>query len=81
MDLVRFRIYLYHIVALNLRPIVVRQGAEVMMQVVFLEVALSYLAVVESQPSFTHADNIKRRAELLKWDILQLLLMNRVFML
>ena len=60
------RIYLYHIVALNLRPIVVRQGAEVMMQVVFLEVALSYLAVVESQPSFTHADNIKSWAELLK---------------
>ena len=60
------RIYLYHIVALNLRPVVVRQGAEVMMQVVFLEVALSYLAVVESQPSFTHADNIKSWAELLK---------------
>lgn len=60
------RIYLYHIVALNLRPVVVRQGSEVMMQVVFLEVALSYLAVVESQPSFTHADNIKSWAELLK---------------
>ena len=61
-----FRIYLYHIVALNLRPVVVRQGAEVMMQVVFLEVALSYLAVVESQPSFTHADNIHSWADLLK---------------
>ena len=60
------RIYLYHIVALNLRPVVVRQGAEVMMQVVFLEVALSYLAVVESQPSFTHADNIHSWADLLK---------------
>ena len=59
------RIYLYHIVALNLRPVVVRQGAEVMMQVVFLEVALSYLAVVESQPSFTHLDNLHSWAALL----------------
>ncbi|MEC7987994.1 MAG: hypothetical protein VX278_22695 [Myxococcota bacterium] len=61
-----FRIYLYHIVALNLRPVVVRQGAEVMMQVVFLEVALSYLAVVESQPSFTHLDNLHSWADLLR---------------
>jgi ABC-type dipeptide/oligopeptide/nickel transport system permease subunit len=61
-----FRIYLYHIVALNLRPVVVRQGAEVMMQVVFLEVALSYLAVLEAQSSFTHADSIHSWADLLK---------------
>ena len=61
-----FRIYIYHIVALNLRPVVVRQGSEVMMQVVFLEVALSYLAVMESKPSFTHADNLHSWADLLK---------------
>ena len=60
------RIYLYHIVALNLRPVVVRQGAEVMMQVVFLEIALSYLAVMEEKPSFTHADNLHSWADLLK---------------
>jgi ABC-type dipeptide/oligopeptide/nickel transport system permease subunit len=50
----RPRIYLYHIVALNLRPVVVRQGAETLMQVVFLEVALSFLALAAGEPSFTH---------------------------
>ncbi|RME27744.1 MAG: hypothetical protein D6798_03875 [Deltaproteobacteria bacterium] len=59
------RIYGWHVVALNLRPVVVRQGAEVMMQVVFLEIALSYLAVVEDQPSFTHADSLVSWADLL----------------
>jgi dipeptide transport system permease protein len=59
------RIYLYHIVALNLRPVVVRQGAEVMMQVVFLEIAFSYLARVESYPSFTHPDSVSSWADLL----------------
>ena len=47
-----FRIYFYHIVWLNLRPVLVRQGSEVMMQVVFLEVSLSYLAMIQEQPSF-----------------------------
>jgi ABC-type dipeptide/oligopeptide/nickel transport system permease subunit len=50
----RPRIYLYHVVALNLRPVVVRQGAETLMQVVFLEVALSFLALAAGEPSFTH---------------------------
>ncbi len=50
------RIYLYHVVWLNLRPVIVRQGAEVTMQVVFLEIALSYLAVSQNEPSFTHSD-------------------------
>lgn len=59
------RIFGWHVVALNLRPVVVRQGAEVMMQVVFLEIALSYLAVVEDQPSFTHADSLVSWADLL----------------
>lgn len=59
------RIYLFHIVALNLRPVLVRQGAEVMMQVVFLEIALSYLAVAEDQPSFTHSDSMRSWADLL----------------
>jgi peptide/nickel transport system permease protein len=60
------RIYLYHIVALNLRPVVVRQGAETMMQVVFLEIALSYLALAQSEPSFTHPDSMMSWADLLK---------------
>ncbi|MCB9778401.1 MAG: hypothetical protein H6742_07555 [Alphaproteobacteria bacterium] len=59
------RIFGWHVVALNLRPVVVRQGAEVMMQVVFLEIALSYLAVAEDQPSFTHADSLVSWADLL----------------
>lgn len=60
------RIFGWHVVALNLRPVVVRQGAEVMMQVVFLEIALSYLAVAEDQPSFTHADSMVSWADLLE---------------
>ncbi len=59
------RIFGYHVVLLNLRPVVVRQGAEVMMQVVFLEIALSYLALAEDQPSFTHPDSLKSWADLL----------------
>jgi len=50
------RIYLYHVVWLNLRAVIARQGAEVVMQVVFLEIALSYLAVSRNEPSFTHSD-------------------------
>lgn len=60
------RIYLYHIVALNLRPVVVRQGAETMMHVVFLELALSYLALAQREPSFTHSDGVVSWANLLK---------------
>lgn len=61
-----WRIYMHHIVLLNLRPVLVRQGAEAMMTVAFLEVALSYLAVVENQSSFTHSDNLRSWADLLK---------------
>jgi ABC-type dipeptide/oligopeptide/nickel transport system permease subunit len=50
------RIYLYHVVWLNLRAVISRQAAEVAMQVVFLEIALSYLAVSRYEPSFTHSD-------------------------
>jgi ABC-type dipeptide/oligopeptide/nickel transport system permease subunit len=60
------RIYLHHIVALNLRPVVVRQAAEVMMQVVFLEIGLSYIAEDENQADFTHPANLKSWANLLK---------------
>lgn len=60
-----FRIYAIHIIAYNLRPVVIRQGAEIMMQVVFLEVALSYLAVKSEYPSFTHADSLRSWADLL----------------
>ena len=59
------RIYLYHVVWLNLRPVIVRQGAEVTMQVVFLEIALSYLALRRSEPSFTHPDSSYSWATLL----------------
>jgi peptide/nickel transport system permease protein len=59
------RIFLYHLVALNLRPVLVRQGAEVMMQVVFLEISLSYLALQGDQPSFTHSDSMRSWADLL----------------
>ena len=57
---------MHHIVTLNLRPVLVRQGAEAMMTVAFLEVALSYLAVVQDQSSFTHSDNLRSWADLLK---------------
>jgi ABC-type dipeptide/oligopeptide/nickel transport system permease subunit len=60
------RIYLVHIVFYNLRPVVVRQGAEALMHVVFLEIALSYLALAEKQPSFTHIDSLRSWADLLK---------------
>jgi len=61
----RFRIYLWHIVGLNLRPVVARQGMETLMQVVFLEIALSYLALQDTQPSFTHGDSEMSWADLL----------------
>lgn len=53
------RIYLYHITWLNLRSVLVRQGAEVLMQVVFLEIALSYLADFKRQPALTRPELIK----------------------
>lgn len=59
------RIFGVHLVAYNLRPVVLRQGAETVMHVVFLEIALSYLALAEDQPSFTHSDSLKSWADLL----------------
>ena len=59
------RIYLGHVVARNLRPVLVRQGAEVSLQVVYLELALSYLAVTRQQPSWTHPDSQHSWASLL----------------
>lgn len=59
------RIYLYHVTLLNLRPVIARQAAEVMMQVVFLEIALSYLAVAGREASFTHTADTKSWADLL----------------
>jgi ABC-type dipeptide/oligopeptide/nickel transport system permease subunit len=59
------RIYLYHVVWMNLRPVIVRQGAEVGMQVVFLEIALSYLALASREPSFTHPESSYSWATLL----------------
>lgn len=60
------RIFLYHIVALNLRPVVVRQACETITQVTFLELALSYLSVQQNQSSFTHPDDLLSWADLLK---------------
>jgi ABC-type dipeptide/oligopeptide/nickel transport system permease subunit len=60
-----WRTYVYHIVFLNLRPVIVRQAAEVTMQVVFLEIALSYLAQATSNPAFTHSDSTYSWAYLL----------------
>lgn len=61
----RARVYLYHIVLLNLRPVVVRQASEVLLQVTFLELGLSYLARQDNQSSFTHSDSLKSWADLL----------------
>ena len=59
------RIYLFHVTWLNLRPVLVRQGAEVMMQVVFLEIALSYLASTFDLAGLTHSDSEYSWASLL----------------
>ncbi len=61
----QWRIYGIHILGTNLRPILVRQAAEVASQVVFLEIALSYLAVARNEPSFTHRENLASWANLL----------------
>lgn len=60
-----WRIFFVHVVGYNLRPVVVRQAAEVTMQVIFLEIALSYLALAQDQPSFTHGDSLRSWADLL----------------
>lgn len=59
------RIYLYHVTLLNLRDVIARQAGEVMMQVVFLEIALSYLALSGREASFTHSADTKSWASLL----------------
>ncbi len=59
------RIYGYHVLWLNLRPILARLAGEVLMQVVFLEIALSYLALRRNEPSFTHPDSASSWAVLL----------------
>ncbi len=59
------RIFLYHIVGLNLRPVVVRQAAETAMQVTFLELSLSYLAIASNSPSLTHRELVKSWADIL----------------
>lgn len=60
------RVFLYHIALLNLRPVVVRQAAEMAMQVGFLEMALSYLSLQQNQPGFTHPDGVRSWADLLQ---------------
>jgi len=62
----RKRIFLYHLVGLNLRPVLVRHGVETFMHVTFLEVALSYLATMPpQQASFTHPASHHSWAEIL----------------
>lgn len=60
-----WRIYGVHIILYNLRPVLVRQAAEVATQVVFLEIALSYLAVSQHEASLTHADSSHSWADIL----------------
>ena len=60
------RIYLYHITWLNLRGVLIRQAAEVFMQTVFLEIALSYLVQVPPvQADLTHSADVKSWASIL----------------
>ncbi len=68
-----FRIYFIHITWMNLRNVIVRQSAEVAMQVVFLEIALSYMALSQYQPSFTHSDSAYSWASLLYFGYTSLL--------
>lgn len=58
------RVYLYHLVALNLRPVVVRQGMEAVGAVVFLEVAVSWLAEREGEASLAHPEAVGSWADL-----------------
>lgn len=60
-----FRIYGYHVAWLNLKSVLVRQAAEVAMQVMFLEISLSYLARQTQNPAFTHSDSHNSWARLL----------------
>lgn len=53
------RIYLYHVTWLNLRSVLMRQAAEILMQVVFLEIALSYLADFKQQKALTRQEMIE----------------------
>ncbi len=59
------RIHLGHVVARNLRPLLLRQGLEVVLQVVFLELALSYLTRLRHAPALAHGDDVHSWAELL----------------
>jgi peptide/nickel transport system permease protein len=59
------RIYVYHVTWLNLRGVIMRQAAEVAMQVVFLEIALSYLAASRHDPYLTHGEMVSSWASLL----------------
>ncbi len=59
------RIFGLHVALMNLRPVVVRQAADTMLQVAFLEISLSYLAAAADQPSLTHADRAHSWADLL----------------
>ena len=66
------RIFLIHIVGINLRPVLVRQAANVFTQIVFLELALSYLTASDaSVHSLTHSDSMGSWADILvegyKW--------------
>lgn len=68
------RVYLWHVLALNLRPVLVRQGAETAAAVTFLEVAISWLAAREDHPSLAHPERVRSWAALLDMGYPSLLL-------
>lgn len=68
-----WRIFGIHVLGYNLRPVLVRQGAEVLRHVAFLEIALSYLAVSQNDPALTHPDSSKSWADILYYGYTALL--------
>jgi ABC-type dipeptide/oligopeptide/nickel transport system permease subunit len=60
------RIYLVHVIGYNLRPVLIRQAAEVFTQVIFLELALSYLTASDNGVNaLTHSDSMGSWADIL----------------
>jgi len=60
------RIYLVHVIGYNLRPVLIRQAAEVFTQVIFLEIALSYLTASDpGVDALTHSDSMGSWADIL----------------
>lgn len=60
-----WRIYGGHVLGRNLRGLLVRQGTEAGLQVVFLEIALSAMSTVRQHPALTHSDSVHSWSSLL----------------